>query len=29
MIYKEETLEELENDYFGPEPSQEKKLYHA
>jgi hypothetical protein len=29
LIYREETLEELENDYLGPEPSQVKKLYHG
>jgi hypothetical protein len=29
LVYKEETLEELENDYLGPEPSQVRKLYHG
>lgn len=29
LIYREETLEELENDYLGPDPSQAKKLYHG
>lgn len=29
LIYREETLEELDNDYLGPEPSQVKKLYHG
>jgi hypothetical protein len=29
LIYKEETLEEVENDYLGPDPSQVKKLYHG
>lgn len=29
LIYREETLEELENDYLGPDPSQVKKLYHG
>lgn len=29
LIYKEETLEKLENNYLGPEPSQVKKLYHG
>jgi hypothetical protein len=29
LIYREETLEELGNDYLGPDPSQAKKLYHG